>query len=63
VRTTFLCIVDALTSASMLPGIEVIIEELAERVVFADHGRKNDMSRISHARPKFNFFDDYRLVM
>jgi hypothetical protein len=31
------CIVDALTSASLLPGIDIIIEEFPRRVVFAGH--------------------------
>jgi len=39
------CIIDTLTSASVLPGIDVIIEELPKRVVGADHGCIGNMSR------------------
>ena len=39
------CIVDTLTSASVLPGINDIIEELGKRVAFAGHNYMNNMSR------------------
>ena len=38
------CIVDALTSASVLPGIDAIIEELLQSVVCTGHGRMDNMS-------------------
>ena len=41
----FFYIIDTLTSASLLPGVDVIIEDLPTRVVGTDHGRVNDMSK------------------
>jgi hypothetical protein len=38
------CIVDALTSASVLPGIDVIIKELLQGVVCTGHGQMDNMS-------------------
>jgi hypothetical protein len=38
------CIVDTLTSASVLPGIDDIIKELPASVVCADHGHMDNMS-------------------
>jgi hypothetical protein len=43
------CIIDTLTSASVLPGIDVIIDELPKRVVFTRHDYMDNMSRPSHA--------------
>jgi hypothetical protein len=40
------CIVDTLTSASVLPGINDIIEELPKWVVFAGHNYMDNMSRL-----------------
>ena len=38
------CIVDTLTSASVLPGVEDSIDEVPERVVCAGHDRLDNMS-------------------
>jgi hypothetical protein len=43
------CIIDTLTSASVLPGIDAIIEELPKRVVFTRHDYIDNMSRPSRA--------------
>jgi hypothetical protein len=41
------CIIDTLTSASVLPGINDIIEQQLKRVVGADHDCMGNMSRPS----------------
>jgi hypothetical protein len=45
------CIVDTLTSASVLPGINDIINEVPESVVCAGHDHMDNMS--SQALPSF----------
>jgi hypothetical protein len=47
------CIIDTLTSASVLPGIEVIIEELVKRVVFIGHDHLGNMSSYAPLRGLF----------
>jgi hypothetical protein len=38
------CIIDTLTSASVLPGIDVIIEESSKGVAFTGHDHTDNMS-------------------
>lgn len=40
----FFCIIDTLTSASMLPGVGASIDASLKRVVGTDHDRKGNMS-------------------
>jgi hypothetical protein len=46
------CIIDTLTSASMLPGIEDIIREAQGGVVRAGHGPFGNMSRYAPIRKR-----------
>jgi hypothetical protein len=53
------CIVDTLTSASVLPGIDDIIDELPESVVRTGHDHRNNMS--SGVLPCFDRSSDSHL--
>jgi hypothetical protein len=46
----FFCIIDTLTSASVLPGIEVIIDGYPSRVAFTGHDHIDNMSSYSRFR-------------
>ena len=46
----FFCIIDTLTSASVLPGVDVIIEEFRKSVVSASHDRVDNMSSYAALR-------------
>jgi hypothetical protein len=51
------CIIDTLTSASVLPGIEVIIGEFRESVVSASHELVDNMSSYAALRVRRKLFD------
>jgi hypothetical protein len=51
------CIIDTLTSASVLPGIEVIIEEFRRSVVSAGHDLMGNMSSYAALRVRRRLFD------
>jgi hypothetical protein len=51
-----LCIIDTLTSASVLPGIEVIIQEPPTRVARSGHGREGVMSARMQAECRRRYF-------
>jgi hypothetical protein len=51
------CIIDTLTSASVLPGIHVIIEEFRKSVVSASHDRVDNMSSYAALRVRRRLFD------